>query len=88
MITFKKRKASAGNTRSSVTFDRINNQKISAFDFRRIRSSSQCFSCGGDYLKYSVNGYCQDCLQKIEFIKREHPHIYANASQKGGAIEK
>ncbi len=37
--------------------------------------SIKCRKCSSDYMKFNVDGYCQDCQQKVEFIVREHPHI-------------
>lgn len=46
-----------------------------AFNYRKNAPFGQCQKCGSDYMKFSVNGFCQDCQQRCEFITREHPHI-------------
>lgn len=30
----------------------------------------QCSRCRSDYMDYAVDGYCQDCQQRVEFIVR------------------
>ena len=55
------------------------------FDYRKTVRYGQCQKCGSDYMRFSVNGFCQDCQQKVEFIVREHPHVAQQArSQAGG----
>jgi len=33
--------------------------------------SNQCKKCGSDYLRFALAGYCQRCLQRLEFVIRE-----------------
>ncbi len=37
--------------------------------------SMKCQKCKSDYMKFAVDGFCQDCQQKVEFIVREHPNV-------------
>ena len=34
-------------------------------------SRIRCIYCGSDYMRHAVNGYCQSCQQRVEFINRE-----------------
>ncbi len=43
--------------------------------FARFGQSFCCRKCGSDYHRFAVNGFCQRCQQRVEFIIREHPHI-------------
>jgi hypothetical protein len=44
-------------------------------DYRHFPHSVQCRHCGSDYMRFSVNGYCQQCQQRVEFVIREHSPI-------------
>lgn len=59
-----------------------NQKTFSAFDYRQNRHASQCRRCGSDYMKYSYDDYCQDCQQRVEFIRREHPEVLAQVKNK------
>jgi len=49
----------------------------------RFGQSVKCSQCHSDYMKFSVNGFCQDCIQRVEYIVREFPHIARSARQEG-----
>lgn len=52
------------------------NKRLNAFQYRANRDSFQCKRCGSDYGRFaSPDGFCQDCQQRVEFIRREHPQI-------------
>jgi hypothetical protein len=55
------------------------NQPIFRVNSNKIGDLSKCVQCRSDYMKFSVQGVCQDCQQKVEFILREHPK-YAQTS--------
>ena len=63
---------------------------LNAFNYRQNSIFNQCQKCGSDYMKYSENGFCQDCQQRAEFVVREHPHIVrrvqSQASTQGATI--
>ena len=67
-------------------------KRFDVFNFRGIATLRQCTKCGSDYLRFAVNGFCQDCLQRAEFVVREHPHVAARAmgkfEQAGGGFHK
>ena len=44
---------------------------------------SRCRKCGSDYMRASIDGYCQRCLQLIEHVARERPDMVA-AMTNGG----
>jgi hypothetical protein len=52
-----------------------NQKSLVQSNFRRSHISSQCIRCNSDYMKFSVNGFCQNCQQKAEFVKREHSNL-------------
>jgi hypothetical protein len=58
------------------------NQRISAFNYRQNRFASQCLGCKSDYMKFSHSGYCQDCQQRVEFIRRERPEVLTKIKNK------
>ncbi len=55
--------------------------------FARFGQSIKCRKCQSDYMKFSsIDGYCQDCQQRVEFIIREYPPIANQAkNQRRGA---
>lgn len=46
---------------------------VFAFKYKENLRLNQCRKCGSDYMKYAVGGFCQNCVQKVEFITREFP---------------
>lgn len=53
-------------------------KRFDVFKYSQSARFGQCFACrkcGSDYHKFAVDGFCQDCQQKVEFINREYPHI-------------
>lgn len=52
--------------------------------FARCGQFIKCRRCSSDYMKFSLDGYCQNCQQKVEFVVREHPHV-ARQARNGGA---
>ncbi len=59
-----------------------NRNGIDVSNYRHFRHSGQCKKCRSDYMKYSYDDYCQDCQQRVEFIRREHPEILTQAANK------
>ncbi len=57
-----------------------------AFNCRKNVSFGQCQKCGSDYMKFSVDGFCQYCQQRCEFIMREHPHIANEIKNRGRGV--
>jgi len=82
----RQRNADVPSVRKSNPIDFLNgNQKaISAFDFNRKQPFGQCVRCRSDYMKFAVDGYCQDCQQKVEFILREHQQVLKKIQNQGG----
>lgn len=54
------------------------NKGLNSLNYRKYERNGQCSQCGSDYMKHSVNGFCQDCMQRVEFIVREHPQTLRN----------
>lgn len=61
------------------------NQRNFNYDFKKTIRARQCFKCQSDYMKFSVEGVCQNCLQQIEFIIWEHSPMRRSNRQEGGA---
>lgn len=83
-----KRKADVGRIGSNP-FDYLqgNQKAFPTLDYRKNQPFGQCVRCQSDYMKFSVNGYCQRCLQRIEFIIREHPQVLQRIKINGGKIK-
>jgi hypothetical protein len=68
-----KTKAGVTSTGLNLEFYNKNLKTNSVNNITRNRNFGQqlCPTCGSDYLKHSVDGICQFCLQLEEFIVRE-----------------
>jgi hypothetical protein len=51
-------------------------------DYKHFAGAGQCKHCGSAYLRFAVNGYCQGCQQRVEFIVRESRGLVANDKSK------
>lgn len=67
-----------------IDFFNGNQKAISAFDFNRKKNFGQCVKCRSDYMRFAIDGYCQDCQQRVEFIVRERPHVLRRIQNQGG----
>ena len=79
-MRYTKRKAVAGSIATGFSNQNLNfaggkYQGFDLSDYRQNRNSGQCRKCRSDYMKHSWDGLCQDCLQRVEFIMREHPQV-------------
>ena len=78
-------KAGATNTGSKPKTFLIaggNQKRFDHFYYRQFDNygqSARCRKCKSDYMKFSLNGYCQNCIQKVEFIVREYPNVARDA---------
>ncbi len=63
-------------------------QAFFKFDINKNNTNKQCIRCKSDYMRYSsIDGYCQDCIQRVEYITREHPQVLRKVkAQAGGRI--
>jgi hypothetical protein len=52
-------------------------------DYRHFSHSVQCQYCGSDYMRFAVNGYCQPCQQRAEYVIRERPATADRAKARG-----
>ena len=73
------RKAAQGSNQAAFLKNHLNtsgNQKtLNAFEYKAYGQNFQCKNCHSDYEKFQIGGFCIDCQQRAEFVKREHPHI-------------
>lgn len=80
-----KKIADAVNIGLGNSIDLSGNQKsFQSFDFKWKRRSGQCLKCNSDYMRFAIDGWCQNCLQRIEFIVREHPNVLKKIQLQGG----
>mgnify|MGYP006919235617 CR=1 FL=1 len=56
-------------------------KRIFVRNYIQFSTTVQCRHCASDYMRFSVNGYCQTCQQRAEFEIREHAE---RAKTKGG----
>ncbi len=45
--------------------------------------SVQCQHCGSDYMRFAIDGYCQRCQQRAEYVIREQPATAERAKARG-----
>jgi len=72
------------NTTKAAARDRFgtntNYMDLRSRHFSKIHSMaggqlSRCRECGSDYMRGSIDGCCQRCLQQIEYASRECPDV-------------
>lgn len=71
----KEKKEAGGFPSYQTNFAGGKNKRFDVYNFTSIPFLRQCRNCGSDYMKFSENGFCQNCQQRCEFIAREFPHI-------------
>ncbi len=67
----RKRKADLWGIGSKALTGQIKSQALSDSDYRLYPGRIQCLRCGSDYMLYAVEGLCQRCRQRLEFVIRE-----------------
>lgn len=67
----KNRKAEAANFGPKTNFTGGETIGFSSNHYKKIVVEPQCKKCGSDYLRFSLNGYCQRCQQLAEHLRRE-----------------
>jgi predicted amidophosphoribosyltransferase len=80
----KKNKAEARDhfgTKTNYTNGR--SKQCSRFHYLAGGEFSRCQKCGSDYMRASIDGYCQRCLQQIEYASRERPDVLAAITNGG-----
>jgi len=50
-------------------------KQFSRFQYFTGGQFSRCRKCGSDYMRGSIDGNCQRCLQQIEYASRECPDV-------------
>lgn len=78
----KKIKADAENIGGKRSKTYHSSQPFQRSNYSRNNDFGQCLRCRSDYMKFALNGVCQDCQQKVEYIVREHPK-YTQANTNG-----
>ena len=51
--------------------------------YKDFSHSVQCQYCRSDYMSFSVDGYCQRCQQRTEFVIRKRPTTIRKAVEEG-----
>jgi len=70
---YKSRKAGASNSGSKTNDHFVDNQKaFSRQNYTSTVALRQCTKCDSDYMNFAVDGYCQRCQQRVEYILQEH----------------
>ncbi len=69
---YKCNKARASDRSGSKTImNGVSDNASSRLNYRPSWLTKQCTKCRSDYMKFAVDGFCQRCLQRVEFILRE-----------------
>jgi len=61
---------------------RVNRKGYFGNNCRLFGLQIQCRKCGSDFMKAALDGLCQDCLQRAEFVIRERPDIVRRINQR------
>jgi predicted Zn-ribbon and HTH transcriptional regulator len=82
---YRKQKAEGMNFGSKTNEHLARHQtSFSNKQYRAYWRISQCKNCGSDFMRWAVDGYCQDCQQNVEFIVRERSYAMKTATTGGG----
>lgn len=83
----KEKTASGANGNGFINKNHLNfgNGTNDIFYFTHYEQKPQCKNakCGNNDLKFSVDGFCIRCVQRVEFIIREKPQTIERAKQRG-----
>ncbi|MBK7514021.1 MAG: hypothetical protein IPI76_17450 [Chloracidobacterium sp.] len=60
-----------------------NQRRFFNSDYKHFSRSVQCKYCGSDYMRFAVDGYCQQCQQRAEYVIRERPATAQRATARG-----
>lgn len=63
-----------------------NQRRFFNSDYTHFPLVVQCQYCGSDYMRFSVNGYCQRCQQRAEYVIRESPATAERAKARGTCL--
>ena len=68
---YKKEMADLTGIGQKTKFSNRRSKTFSAMEYSSTGSNIQCKKCRSDYMKFHVEGLCQRCQQRVEFITRE-----------------
>ena len=60
-------------------FTTANRKRFFETKYRQFPHLNQCKNCSSDYMRYSIDGFCQRCQQRAEFVIRERLTIVTTA---------
>ncbi len=83
----KNRKADLGGIGSNEKHLTGTSKRSFISDYKLFPHSHQCKYCGSDYMRFSLNGFCQRCQQRAEFVTRERPSLAKRANVRGAVGE-
>lgn len=66
-------KSRSGNLDSNEKHSTTKSKGFLYADYRPLLRMNQCEHCASDYMRFAVNGYCQWCQQRAEYVIRERP---------------
>ena len=58
-------------------------KRFLAFHSSRFPHLVQCRFCGSGHMRFAVNGYCQRCQRRVEYVLREDPATAGRANPRG-----
>lgn len=63
----------------SINHVQADNKRLNGFNNSLFMPVKQCLNknCKSDYVRFNERGYCQRCLQKLEYYRREQPQVFA-----------
>lgn len=68
---YRNEKADLRRIGQKTNFLNGHSKKFSAPKYILVGTNIQCLQCGSDYMRFHVEGLCQRCQQRVEFIQRE-----------------
>ena len=72
---YRNEKADPRGIGQKTRFSNRHSKKFSAPKYILVGTNIQCLHCGSDYMRFHVEGLCQRCQQRVEFIQREQHDV-------------
>lgn len=81
---YQNKKSRSGNFGLKKDLNGHSRKAFSTSYYTSHSNAAQCKQCGSDYMRFSLSGKCQRCLQHSEYLFRERPQYTLAAN--GGRL--
>lgn len=68
---FRNKESRSVNSGPNEKHSTTKSKRFSISDYKQFGQVIQCKHCRSEYMRFAVNGYCQRCQQRAEYVLRE-----------------